>query len=115
LRDHYALTRAELQRFFGLDLGRMGRDFTPIHAAYCLQALPLGSRLLATLDPSLGWTVTDYKLHDILCALVGHVVPYPWSEEAHRSTSPGLPEFAALDAADFERIRKQKLQPLERG
>jgi len=110
LHDHYELTRAELQRFFGLNLARMGVDFSPLHAACCLRGLPLGSRLLAALNPAMGWTVTDYKLHEIAQLIAGQEIPYPWEEAAKRSTSPGLPAFDVMDADDFDKLRNSKLK-----
>ena len=115
LRDHYVLTRAELQRYFGLDIGRMGSDFSALHAACCLHALPLGSRLLAALDPAMGWGVTDYKLHDILQVLAGHEIPYPWEEAARVSTSPGLPSFGSMEVEDLKALLKRKQRTPEGG
>lgn len=80
--DRYpAEAEADLQRYYGLNIQAMGRDFTALHAAACLSCLPLGSALLARLDPRAQWTVTDYMLHGILTALTGKEIPYPWSKK----------------------------------
>ena len=88
----------------------MGRDFSPLHAAYCVAGLPLGSRLLAEIDPAYGWTVTDYQLHDIKQMLAGRVIPFPWkrSEQEGTTNGPGLPAFGSMTVEDFEKWRESK-------
>ena len=36
---------------------------------------------MARMNPACAWTVTDYKLHSILCALVGKAIPFPWETD----------------------------------
>ena len=73
-----ALVRADLQRYFGLNLDRMGEEFSAFHAGACLSNLPLGSALLGALEPGCRWTQQDYLLHGLMCMQAGKVIPFPW-------------------------------------
>ncbi|KFI50011.1 DUF5361 domain-containing protein [Bifidobacterium biavatii] len=63
-KDQGALT-ADFQRYYGLDLDRLGHELT-IHRAAALAAnLPQEARVWAKLDPRLAWTDAQYLLADI--------------------------------------------------
>lgn len=76
-------TRADLQRFFNLNLDRMGTEFTAFHAASCLACLPRGSALLSELFPEMRWSDQEFMLHGVLAALVGKEIPYPWTSKSN--------------------------------
>lgn len=70
-----------MQRYFGLNLDRLGVDFGAFQAGACLSCLPLGSALLADMEPSCRWTAQEYLLHGLLCAVTGKEIPYPWDKK----------------------------------
>ena len=47
---------ADFQQFYGLDLSRMGDDFTVAHAAVLASQLPREARCLREIDPNLAWS-----------------------------------------------------------
>lgn len=57
--------RADLQRFYGLNLDRMGSEFSAYHAACCLANVPKGSALAAAIDPANEWDESGYLLAQI--------------------------------------------------
>lgn len=72
--------RADLQRYFGLNLDRLGVEFGAFHCAECIANLPLGASLLREIDPRFGWTNQEHMLHGIMCGLAGKEIPYPWDK-----------------------------------
>lgn len=72
--------RADLQRYYGLNLDRLGVEFGAFHAASCLSCLPLGSSLLSKIEPRYSWTSLEYLIHGILCSLAGKEIPFPWEK-----------------------------------
>ena len=89
-RDHPTELRADLQRYYGLNVDAMGRDFTANHAAACAACLPMGSATLAAYEPALRWTWTEHKLHELESILARRLLPYPWDKAA-----PSSVEFEA--------------------
>lgn len=83
LAEHPSQVRADLQRFFGLNLDRLGDEFSAFHAASCLANLPLGASLLSACEPRLQWTQTDYLLHGIMSIAAGKEIPFPWEGKKH--------------------------------
>lgn len=86
--------RADLQRYYGLNIDRFGTDFGAFHAAACLSCLPPGSALLAEIDQRTTWNTTDYMLHGIAQMLAGKEIPYPWDKKENAIDgieSEGLP------------------------
>lgn len=81
----------------------MGKSFDVFHLAALTACLPLGSKVLARIDPSLNYTYTDHLLHAILSALCSKPVPYPWDKE---DNGP-LPEFGSMPVDEFEQWLKQ--------
>lgn len=73
--------RADLQRYYGLNLDRIGADFSAFHAAACLSCLPPGSALMLEIDERTAWATTDYLLHGIAQMLAGKEIPYPWDKK----------------------------------
>lgn len=78
---HPSQTRADLQRYYGLNIDRLGADFGAFHAGACLCNLPIGSSLMAAVDERATYTRTEYMLHAIMCGLVGKAIPYPWDKQ----------------------------------
>jgi len=83
----------------------MGREYSPFHAAACICNLPLGSALMSAIDERASWTITDYKLHQIINMLSTKKVPYPWesSQDKKHGESDKLP-LKAVAIEDFNRI-----------
>lgn len=73
--------RADLQRYYGLNIDRIGEDFGAFHAAACLSCLPPGSALLREIDGRFAWTNGDFLLHGIAQMLAGKEIPYPWDNK----------------------------------
>lgn len=73
--------RADLQRYYGLNLDRLGTDFSAFHAAACLSCLPLGSSLLSAIDGRANYTYGEYLLHSIMSMLAGKEIPFPWDKK----------------------------------
>lgn len=110
LHEHPVETRADLQRYYGLNLDRMGTDFDAFHAGACLQCLPLGSALMARLEPSCAWTVNDVLLHAIMSMLAGERLPYPWEEGR---SNGGLPDIGALPLNEIKEWYEQQWEEVE--
>jgi len=69
LRDHPNEVRADLQRFFGLNMDNMGVDFTLLHAAVCISHLPYGSALVARYQPNTQITIGTMPIKPLIDAL----------------------------------------------
>ena len=70
--------------YYGLNLDRMGHDFTIWQAAACAACLPLGSALLAAIDPKLQYTTADYLVHRLGDLLAHQHIPYPWEQQSRQ-------------------------------
>lgn len=95
--EHPVELRADLQRYFGLDLSRMGQDFTVWHAAACAACLPLGSATLARIDRRLQWTAGEV----LLCAIRNLFAAESVQLDGFDNGSDGLPEFGELPRDEF--------------
>lgn len=82
IRTHPVQVRADLQRYYGLNIDRMGSDFGAFHAAGCIACLPTGSALLSAIDGRLAWGTSDFLLHGIAQMLAGKELPFPWDEKS---------------------------------
>lgn len=75
----------------------MGEEFSAFHAGACLSNLPLGSPLMAAIEPGCRWTQTDYLLHGLICMQAGKEIPFPWEKkcgiEGIETESVTLDEF----------------------
>lgn len=81
VRDYPTQLRADMQRYYGLNLDGLGADFDAFHAGACAICLPAGSSLFSAVDQRASWSSSDYMLHGILQALVGKEIPFPWSKK----------------------------------
>lgn len=97
LRDHPVQVRADLQRYYNLNIDHMGTAFTANHAAACAACLPMGSCTLAAYEPALQWTWVEHKIHELESILARHVLPYPW--EAKQGMDEV--EFEAVEIDEF--------------
>lgn len=100
--------RADLQRFYNLNLDEMGAAFSCSQAAACIVNLPLGSKLLARIDPRLSWSVAEHHLFAIMCAIAGEDLPYPWEEEER-----SLPDFGTIPVSEMESWLNQNWREVE--
>lgn len=74
-----------MQQTYGLDIDRMGVDYTTLHAAALVAQLPEGSRLARAVDPDNEWT-----LDRVLMATVASDLNWlVWSQtkDAHKHGS----------------------------
>lgn len=102
--------RADLQRFYGLDVETC--ESAGLLAA-CAACLPHGSFTLARINPAAGWGITDYKLHEIACMLAGRVLPFPWDRK--EAEYEPLPEFGSVPVEDMEAWLGQEWIEVEDG
>lgn len=79
--------RADLQRYYGLNLDDMGTVFSALHAGACASCLPLGSATLASYKPEARWDNKDYSLHAIINLLSRDRVPFPWESESETESA----------------------------
>ena len=96
LRDHPVQIRADLQRYYGLNIDHMGATYSASHAAACAACLPMGSATLAAYEPALAWTWVEHKIHEIESILARKVLPYPWEKQP-----PQEVEFEAVPLDEF--------------
>lgn len=80
--------RADLQRFYGLNIDKVGADFTIFHAAECMAYLPPECALLSTERKGVMFGITDYVLWKMLGSIAGQKVPFPWEESEERGNLP---------------------------
>lgn len=92
--------RADLQRFFHLDIDRVGADFSIWQAAACVACLPMGSSLLQAIDPKLQYTTTDFLLHRIGDLLAREHIPFPWEKGEQ-----AIADFRVMDKDAFDAWR----------
>ena len=57
--------RADLQRFYGLDIDRMGCDYSVAHAAACAANMPRDSACVRAVSPVAAWSDETYLLAQI--------------------------------------------------
>lgn len=87
--------RADLQRFYSLNLDRMDIDYTQSHAAACVACLPLGSALYARINPDLKMLLKDLPVSAITRAL-------------KKPVNPDEIEYGSMSIADFDAWLKSK-------
>ena len=98
-KHHRAEIRADFQRYYHLNIERMGTDFSVWQAAACAVRLPLGSSLMAAIDPKAQYTITDYLLHRLGDMLAGKHIPFPWETPADVPVA----DFGTMPINEFKR------------
>lgn len=96
-------TRADLQRYYGLNIERMGKDFSIWHAAACVACLPLGSRLMQAIDPKAQYSQSDYLLHRLGDFMAQQHIPYPWEMKDKK-----VADFGTMEIESFKRWHASK-------
>lgn len=51
---------ADMQEFFGLDIGAIGNGLSVRHAAVCASQLPRRSRVMSKIDPACAWGESEH-------------------------------------------------------
>ena len=107
-----AVSRDELEadfaQFYGLDLGRMGVDYTISHAAVLASQLPPHARCFIKQNPDLAWS--DERA--LLERIDYHLRHLTWmlSKDAQQNINkPEPPETPAQVASRAERIKEAEL------
>lgn len=57
LREHPGAVRADFAEYYGLDIDRMGVDYSALHAAELMSNLPDGARTRIAYDKGAVWTI----------------------------------------------------------
>lgn len=97
LARHPGELRADMQRTYGLDLDRMGTDYTVAHAAELASRLPAGSLTLGAERPELAWTDRDWMLWSIEFSL--RVLRWQATEDGRRGVDEPQPLPTPADSA----------------
>ena len=82
-----------------MNIEGLGRDFSMWQAAACAACLPLGSALLAALDPKAGYSQSDFLLHRISDLIAREHIPYPWEKQGAEPVA----DFGTMGIDDFKR------------
>lgn len=99
---------ADFAQYYGLDLGRMGVDYTISHAAVLASQLPPHARCFVKLNPDLAWS--DERM--LLERLDYHLQHLTWmlSKDAQQGTNrPEPPETPSEAANRAKRIREAEV------
>lgn len=77
MRDHGGAVEADLQRYYGVDLGALWRgELSLRRLAVLVEYLPVGSATWAAqANVPYGWTLTDVLLTDLFHAFTGQEHP----------------------------------------
>ena len=76
LGEHPDELRADFQSYYGLNLDRMGHDYTVAHAACLVSQLPEGARLWVAINPDAVWTAD----RTIMAAILNDLNVLLWSK-----------------------------------
>lgn len=75
MHRHPAELRADFQRYYGLNLDGMGRDYSTLHAADLAACLPRESCSMTAEDPLNGWTLEL----QLLALIEWHLADWNWA------------------------------------
>lgn len=89
--------RADLQRYYGINIERMGEELSVWQVAACVRCLPLGSATLSKVDPRAQYTMTEYLLHRIGDVTARQHLAYPWEK-----STEAIADFGAVDRDEFD-------------
>ena len=104
--EHPVELRADMQRYYGLNIDGLGRDYDAWHLAACVACLPLGSTLMASMDERGAWTMTDLMLYLLMQRACGQQPSMPW--EADASDTGVLPDIEPMYLDEFEAWHSQE-------
>ena len=101
---HPTEVRADLQRYYNLNIERMGTDFSCWQAAACVCCLPMGSSLIAAENEQATYSMEELLLHGIRDLLAHEHLPYPWEEAPTRA----IADFGSMTVEEYEAWKKKK-------
>lgn len=84
-----------MQRFYNLNLDRMGEDYSAEHAAACIACLPMDSALFARVNPTCKLLLKDLPVKALTDALT-------------RNKGTEDVEYGSMPVEDFDRWLKSK-------
>lgn len=98
LRIHPDEVRADFQQFYGLNIDRMGDEYSEAHAASLLSQLPAKSRVFRAERPELEWGDEEALLASIEYSL--RVLCWRQTKDGERGRRPPKPiPFPGADSA----------------
>lgn len=109
MHNHPGELRADLQRFYHLNLDRMGTEYRPRHVAEIIPHFPPESSLVRAIKPGAAW---DFKEH-LLVAILDNWNLWLWANsrdgEKNRNRPrpiprPGEKKQVALPVNELERL-----------
>lgn len=111
LGEHPAHVRADMQQYYGLNLERMGIDYSMRHAADLVAMLPSKSRTFRVIDERNEWDSSEYLLAEAVDSL--HVMVWANTKDAQKNRNRPKPlprpgsgsatrETVGLDAGAYE-------------
>lgn len=97
--------RADLQRFFGLNIDDMGTGFSALHAAECLAHRPSGSALDAAIEQRPVADGSELLLWMLMRRLTPGLPEWPWEKP-----DAGLPQFGSVPVDRYEEWRQSRIR-----
>ena len=94
--------RADLQRFYGLDIDRMGCDYSVAHAAACAAHMPRDSACVRAVSPEAAWSDETY----LLAAIEYDLRVLAWQNSKDGAKNRNKPKRMQTPA-DVERIKQK--------
>ncbi|WP_139652775.1 DUF5361 domain-containing protein [Raoultibacter phocaeensis] len=109
--DEYPVhVRADMQQYYGLNIERMGIDYSMRHAADLIAMLPSKSRTFRAIDARYEWDMNEYLLAEAVDSL--HMMVWANSKDAQKNRNRPKPlprpgsgspsrETIGLDAEEY--------------
>lgn len=122
-RLYPACLRADFQQYYNLNIDRLGRDFSAVHAADLAVMLPSDSRTYIAIDPDNAWTLEA----QLAAAIVNAARDLVWLEaDAKRrlcnrpkpigpKPPPANPDVDAIDADEYLEVLDRLRGGSDRG
>lgn len=109
-RDYEPELRADLQRFFGVNLDHVIQGEVSVHHCACLASnLPLGSATLAKIDRRLSFTNADW----LLLALVNSWRETPIDPFKENKNKQGIRSMSVDDMAEYLSRPREDVSAIE--
>ena len=108
LTDYPSELRADLQRFYGIDLDSLGRGTTAWQMSACIANMPMGSKLAARFEPAAALNTTEHLLFGIIDSLAGKRVKRPWEKSDN-----GIPDHVSMPVDEFEQWYAKQFKDTE--